>query len=346
MIVNFDDTILKAKEILERVSEKEIYEYYLREEIKEGKLYCCPFHKDDSPSIGFKLMPSTVVIHRCFGCGARGNVFTFVSRLLNLSYWDTINQINRDFNFSNTGPVSSSISTKKQSIGFTTSNNTRIFPVKQNFCIVDYNYWGDYEIPLSLLSEYDIFACKQVFFKKNNDLVLFAEYSKTNPVYCYKIDDSYKIYRPLNPNKQGKWLTTCKSEDIQGMKQLPSCGKLLIITSSMKDLLVLKLLGYSSIALGGEGNRIPAKILDYLFASFEEIIIFYDNDEPGIKYAKKLSEEIGVDYIYIPEEYSTKDISDYTKEFNLEQAGCLMEQLINGRTKRRGTEEICLIKES
>ena len=337
MLINFNNTFKTAKEILSTISEKDIYEFYFRHSIKEGRLYECPFHKDKDPSLGFKLMPSTVLIHRCFGCGQRGNVFSFVSKLLNLSYWDTIKQINRDFQLIEQAlPVSKDVELKRESIGFTTQSNTKIYPVLQNFTNTDYQYWSSYGIPLSLLLEYNISSCKQVFVKKKEDLVLFAEYSKTNPIYCYKIDDTYKIYRPLQPTKVGKWLSTTRAKDIQGMKQLPSNGKLLIITSSMKDLLVLKLLGYNAIALGGEGNRIPAKILDYLRDCFEDILIFYDNDEAGIKYGQKLSEEIETEYIYIPVEYSdTKDISDYTKKYSLKQAGCLLNKLINEHNERR-----------
>lgn len=338
---------MSSKEILERVSEKEIYEYYLNHQIEEGKLYKCPFHEDNSPSLGFKLMPSTVLIHRCFGCGERGNAIGFVSKLFNRSYNDTLRLISRDLNLTEVvgDPVRSPQVIKKQSTGFTESN-TQIFPVFQSFQKIDFYYWKDYYIPLTLLREYDIEACKQVFIKtRENKLVLFAEYSKTNPIYCYKIDNACKIYRPLNPTKVGKWLSTTKTEDIQGMKQLPNQGKLLIITSSMKDLLVLKILGYDAIALGGEGNRIPAKILDYLKACFEDIIIFYDNDIPGIKYAERLSSDIDSDYMYIPEEYkSTKDISDFIKSYGEEQTRSLITNLlINGRRKR---ETIHKLKES
>jgi len=331
LLINFDNNILKSEEILARISEKEIYEYYLQQSIKEGKLYLCPFHKDVTPSLGFKLMPSSILIHRCFGCGQRGNVFSFVGKLLNLSFIDTIKQINRDFNFSNVSPVGLITQNKVESIGFTEGSSSGVYPVTQNFNITDYNYWyGKYTIPLSLLSEYNISSCKQVFLRTSDKLVLFAEYSKNNPIYCYKIDDTYKIYRPLNPSKKGKWLSTTKAEDIQGMKQLPQSGKLLIITSSMKDLLILRILGYNAIALGGEGNRVPAKLLNYLYASFEEILIFYDNDKAGINYAQKLSSEIGAKYFYIPIEYDTKDISDFTEKFNIKQAGCLIRELIDG----------------
>lgn len=338
MIINFDNIIQNTEELLSKITEKAIYEYYLGNEIKEGQLYSCPFHKDNDPSLGFKLMPSTVLIHRCFGCGERGNAINFVSKLLGLSYWDTVKRINKDMIIDKAGSKPN-LTINKQSLDFTSESDTRIFPVFQNFNIVDFRYWNQFYIPLSLLREYSINSCTQVWFKsRQNELVLFAEYSKTNPLYCYAINNSYKIYRPLNPSKKGKWLSSIKSEDIQGMKQLPNRGKLLFITSSMKDLLVLKILGYNAIALGGEGNKVPAKILDYLYASFDKIVIFYDNDIAGINYARKLSSEIDSEFIYIPEKYTdTKDISDFVKKYNLEQAGCLIKELIsNGR---RSTEE-------
>jgi len=238
--LNFDNIITNTDELLSKVSEKDIYEYYLGHSIKDGKLYKCPFHNDSSPSIGFKLMPSDTLIHRCFGCGARGNSINFVSKLLNLSYKDTINRIKTDLIVEER----KSFSTKIKSERFSSEPKGNIFPVKQYFCKTDYDYWNSYFIPLKLLQKYNVSACKQVFVKKEDTFYLFAEYSNTNPIYCYTINNSFKIYRPFNPTKRGKWLNSILTEDIQGMQQLPKSGDLLIITSSMKDVLVLKILGY------------------------------------------------------------------------------------------------------
>lgn len=324
MQLNFDNIISNADELLSKISEKQIYEYYLGHNIAEGKLYNCPFHKDHSPSLGFKLMESDMLLHRCFGCGEKGNSINFVSKLLKLSYRDTIKRIVTDLIAGRqiSRPVI-------KSEGFTSNSSRNIFTVKKNFNIIDYNYWKDYHISLELLTQHDISSCKQVFVKRNNSIELFAEYSNKNPIYCYQIDDACKVYRPLNPSKQGKWLSSARAEDIQGMKQLPPRGNLLIITSSMKDLLVLKLFGYNAIALGGEGMKIPEKISDYLYACFDKILIFYDNDDAGINYAKKLSNEIKADYIYIPLEYEdTKDISDYLKKYSWDETEMLLNSLI------------------
>lgn len=54
---------------------------------------CCPFHSEKTPSMR---------IHKkyfyCFGCGEQGDVITFVQKLFNLSFSDTLKKIDTDFN--------------------------------------------------------------------------------------------------------------------------------------------------------------------------------------------------------------------------------------------------------
>ena len=48
---------------------------------------CCPFHHEKTPS--FTVDPAKGFFH-CFGCGVGGNVFNFVARMENVSYFDAI----------------------------------------------------------------------------------------------------------------------------------------------------------------------------------------------------------------------------------------------------------------
>ena len=55
---------------------------------KGGRYWaCCPFHHEKTPS--FTVDPIKGFFH-CFGCGVGGNVFGFVSRMENVSYFDAI----------------------------------------------------------------------------------------------------------------------------------------------------------------------------------------------------------------------------------------------------------------
>lgn len=335
MSISFDEIYLTSEQILERISQKELYEYYSGEKIIEGKLVKCCFHKDSTPSMGFVTLGDNI-IYNCFGCGAKGNIFNFVQRLYNCNYGKAHNIIQKDFklskNYGSFGTSNSNIRNSISDISNSNSSNskkTEIIPTYRNWNKIDFDYWNKYEIPLELLDKYNIRPCKRVYVvTRTGEYILFAEHTKDNPIYCYNVADSMKIYRPLNPTKKGKWASNCDSFDIQGLEQLPDKGELLIITSSMKDVLVLNLMGYNAIALGGEGNKIPESILDFLWACFDNIVIFYDNDKAGLEYGVTLSEDIGAGNIHIPLEIEDKDISDYVDTTSLEDGIKLMKQLL------------------
>lgn len=334
MSISFDEIYLTSQQILERISEQSIYEYYLHDKIRSDRLHKCCFHKDKNPSLGFYRSSSGELVYKCFGCGSQGNVFNFVSRLHNnINFGQTLNLIQKTFNLSKNygknNKIQESISTKLIESNFQeTVRETQILPTFRNFNKIDYDFWNRFYIPLPLLLTYNIRACQRVYIvKKSGEYVHFAEHHKNNPIYSYQINNHYKIYRPYS-DKLGKWAGNLNNLDIQGLEQLPDRGELLIITSSMKDLLVLNVLGYNAIALGGEGNNIPDEILKDLWARFDNIIVFYDNDEPGLMYGEKLSSTIGAGNIFIPTEYPTKDISDYAEKYNIEEADKLMKKLI------------------
>jgi DNA primase len=52
----------------------------------------CPFHQEKNPS--FTVSPSRQIFH-CFGCGAGGNVFTFLSRITGSSFPEVVRDLGR-----------------------------------------------------------------------------------------------------------------------------------------------------------------------------------------------------------------------------------------------------------
>ena len=53
---------------------------------------CCPFHNEKTPSM--KIYEQDF---HCFGCGAHGDVISFVQKLFGLSFPDTLKKIDLDF---------------------------------------------------------------------------------------------------------------------------------------------------------------------------------------------------------------------------------------------------------
>ena len=52
----------------------------------------CPFHQDKTPS--FTVSPSKQIFH-CFGCGAGGNVFTFLTRITGANFPEVVRDLGR-----------------------------------------------------------------------------------------------------------------------------------------------------------------------------------------------------------------------------------------------------------
>jgi DNA primase len=163
-------------------------------------------------------------------------------------------------------------------------------------------------------------TCHQVCFTLKNNR------------YAYQVFDKFQIYSP-KANRKNKFRNSTTIFDIHGLEQLPKYGRLLIITKSKKDVMVLDRLGYNAIAPCGENTPIPSSIIQNLKERFNKIIILYDNDEPGMNGAKKLANEYNLEYIYIPIDYNTmfkiKDISDYIKNYKITKTRELLKKLID-----------------
>lgn len=328
-IFNFNKLLINREFILSKLSEQEIFEFYLKKPIKLGTLYKSILRTgDDNPSLNFYINQNKVLSYKDFG-HSYGNCFEFVKNYYNCTYQQALEYVANDFKLFNTNIKKEPIISKdiEDNIKF----EKQIITVPRPFNEIDKNYWTDrYHIPLDLIIRERCTASKYVYLRKSKEeLLLWATESRFNPIYCYHVSNKHKIYRPLNPTKQGKWLSTTGTFEVQGLEYLPQKGEVLIISSSMKDKWVNNILGYSSLAPGGEDIPIPESIMDFLWSCFESIYVFYDSDEAGYKAADKfVSNNQGVKPIFIPNEYKTKDISDFIEKFGKEEAKELMRKLL------------------
>lgn len=82
-----------AQEIKERLTSREVFEYYGLRPNRSG-FVCCPFHHEDTPSM--KIYDGKNG-YCCFGCGETGDIFDFVRKYFNLNFHQAIEKINSDF---------------------------------------------------------------------------------------------------------------------------------------------------------------------------------------------------------------------------------------------------------
>lgn len=180
------------------------------------------------------------------------------------------------------------------------------------------NWWKDYGISIETLKHFNVSSCRRAYIGLRNKVSATIDY----PVYSYKQKsnigdyDVHRIYRPME--KHGaKFLGNATIHDVQGIEQMPEEGKLLVITKSLKDVMVLYEHGISAIAPHSETSGISTNIINPLFMSYNKVILFFDDDNAGREGARRMSDiaNFNIPKIWIPQSLKVKDISDLRKEF-------------------------------
>lgn len=329
MVYNTKNVIenLTLEELLKRVTEYDIYRYYLGSRLKIGHIMSSTFRDDKHPSFGIFKSSNGSLLWKDLATGKTGSILTFVKEVEGLYHTKQALKVIYD------KIIQNKLHITKEGIIIRDSyiNMYRSISIKrQNFSKTDEKYWEQYYISRNTLKLFNVYPIEFFWI---DDKLSPLRYTKDCPMYAYKVFNKFKIYRPFSTTREDKWRTNCSSIDILGYEQLPETGDLLIITKSLKDVMVLYELGYTSIALQSENDRLDEKIYKNLSNRFKNIVILFDNDEPGKESAAKLADKFKLNYCFIDssffELYKVKDISDYISVFGKEKTIELLKSLLN-----------------
>lgn len=288
--------------------------YYLQTEVS-SRLIRSPFRKDDKPTCGFYYGKTGKLYLHDFGTGEHFDVISVLQKKFNLSYYKAQLKLLEDENKFKTDVKTSIV---KHHIEYIPGNNDR-------------SYFYRYYITDNILDAYRVSTAKAVYV----DEKLFWRSTEKNPIFVYTFPSgSFKLYKPLSPDPTKKWKSNCAITDIQGYNNIPAKGRLLFITSSLKDIMVLKLLGYNSIAFNtegiptqGENGNMVEEVIEHLKTRFDTILLFLDADSPGLNYARKVGIRYNLDSVSTERE-DFKDISDYVEKFGIQKTKKLIKKLI------------------
>lgn len=297
---------MSLKDLLDKLDDYDIYSYYVGQ-FKIGKLFNSPLRSDDkNPSFAIFKGVNGRLFFKDHGSGEGGNAIKFVKLYKGIQTRDELERellrIVRKMN-PNSG---NAIRTYSYSVD---SGPTDIGIVRQPFTDVDKQYWKQFHISIDTLKKFQVFSIK--YFLCNR--VVRGTYKETSPMYAYKIDDKFKIYRPL-ASKYTKWRTNLTNRNVQGLSEIPKeGGNLLIITKSLKDVMCLYEMGFNAIAASSETTFIPDDILQSLRSKWKHTVILYDRDKTGMLESRKYSRQYKLDAIFVHKKFKAKDISDAVK---------------------------------
>ena len=139
--------------------------------------------------------------------------------------------------------------------------------------------------------------------------------------FAYQIFDKYQLYFPWQ-DKGKKFRTDWTDICVPGFAQLEYNSPLLIITKSMKDVIVLRSLGYEAISPRGENRPSPAECVTLMKLRYEKILVLFDND------MKHKGDEYEFPKGYVPKVWENdKDVSDFCYNHGAQASAQMLQQI-------------------
>jgi hypothetical protein len=280
------------------ISSYDIYCELIGEEIEVGKVILSPIRNDKRPTfILFIPDDKDEIFFKDFAWRG-GNVFTFV-RLFAIyqegvtlnTREDIIKYLDKKLGlglFSNTAR-NKHITRRKLNKEFYSSKRSIKFK-SRDFTKRDIEYWSNYHISKETLKLFNVRSVHKLL--NEADEVIYT-YSRYQLAFAYVIFNKVKLYNP-EADPKFKWRNTCPAYYFQGLQQineLKTNNKKLILTKSMKDVMVFYEFlheHYDVLAPHSETYIPTDEFMASLYRKYDVIIIIYDFDAAGVMYANKL----------------------------------------------------------
>jgi hypothetical protein len=302
--------------ILTKISEEEIFCYYLGIKEISKKLICSRLRTDNRPTCGFYRNGKGDLYLHDFATGEFYSCFSLVMAMFNVDFYSALKIIANDFNLKSYDNLPRTAGTVVKNVKrYEDSGMSKIQIQMQDFTPAEKEWWMQYGITEKTLKRFKVFSCRAVFLNDN----LFSLIKYPDMAFGYyggKMDGNelWRIYYPRNKEKGIRFLTNWPAKKLQGFEMLPKKGNLLVITKSMKDCMCLYEFGIPAIAPNSENLFVSDSVLEQLKARFKHIVVIYDNDAAGIANMWKIKKaHPELIYTWIPRKYGIKDISDFYK---------------------------------
>ena len=319
---NSDDH-LHSDVILSKISEYDIFRHYCSNFKELGVKFCSDLREDNKPGVSIVDWKGTL-LYKDFAFEEHTfNCFGYVMHKYSLDFVGALQIISRDFGL---GLTATDVvpTARKYSYKRTPLKRAVIRIKSRHWSSADADYWKKFCIPKNLLVRFDVHPIEYFWINE-------TRFHPLSISYAFRFNSGYKIYSPLEA--ENKWYSNVGKSVVQGYSQLARAGKIVFLTSSLKDVMCLEVLGYSAIALQSEMQMPSQTLIQELKERFEEVIVLYDNDfeseqNPGQSMAAKICSEFNLANVCIPGMYKSKDVSDLIKNHSITVAKQLIDKEI------------------
>lgn len=320
----------------------------------------CPFHSEKTPS--FTVFPASSSFY-CFGCGAGGDVITFVMKSENLDYPAAVEMLAARAGI----PVPAqskeekSVRLKRERFFQMNKEAARFFHrcLKEPVGESGLRYLEKRGIGAHGINHFGLgFAPADFGMLRNHMRTLgYTEEELLAGFLCGRSKKSGKLYdmfrnrvmfplidtagnvvafsgRTLDPDEERKYINSSDTPVFKKSRQLfalnfarQHCRDCMILCEGPMDTISLHLAGFEN-AVATQGTAITPEHARLIAKYTQNVVIAYDNDDAGQRAAKKairLLEEVGLN-IRVLQMQGAKDPDEYIKKYGADKFRALLSQ--------------------
>lgn len=270
---------------------------------------CCPFHNEKSPSFKIKLNED---FWKCFGCGKNGDSIEFIKLHKNLTHPEALKYLCDFYHITVVEDKPQAVRTYKRPAPVT---------VKPTLSPRVMKWFDTRGITTKTLTEFKITECSEWMPKANavTDAICFNYFRDGELINIkyraaekdFKLSkDAELIFYNLDAIKGEKYAIVCEGE----------IDCLSISQTGLKNVV--------SVPNGASGGTQKLEYLNNCFEAFKDvecIILFTDNDAPGMALRDELARRFGYDRCLKVEcPYDCKDANDVLLKYGANKIGELI----------------------
>jgi hypothetical protein len=306
-------TDLTIKEVLNRVTEYQIYRFYIGKDFPLNKAIHSPFRRDKSPSFVVKATSYGSLYHTDYGqMEYQGTAIDFVKQAFSLNYGEALKKIDSDMSLGiNSQKCEYKTLVAAYEVPEIQKIDTFIQVTSRKFNSKDLAYWNQYHISLEELNKWNVYAVKKLYVNRQRVSLNPAEFC-----FGYLMGKKWKIYRPF-ADKEHKWRTNIPFDWMWGIQDITPGTQKAVITKALKDLMVIrKILPTTASTQSESFASINTDTIHLLQGNCKEVYMNYDNDKTGVENSKFFN-QFGFKWVNTPQG-GPKDFADLAKDQGME----------------------------
>lgn len=300
---------LTSDYILSQYSQEQIMEHYLGVPIKLRTRFLSPLRQDTNPTCGFFYTKEGSLIFKDFAGFFSGGCFKVVMHIYNCSFHEALEIIANDFGLID--------GVRIERVDYphlvTFRRRETVIEIKRRqFNDEDREFWTQFGIQKQTLIDFNVPPVTAVWL---NGKQIYS-YKKGDPAYAYDFgDEQYKIYFPKR--KTNRFMCNCSI--VQGYQRIRDLSNGVVITKSMKDVLVLHEFGITAFAPQSETVYPDEEWIHELLENAPQVVSLYDFDRAGVTMANYMRKKYGIQPLFLTNgrfgtpDFQAKDISDLVK---------------------------------